>query len=334
MKRVLLVAGPFLVTLAAALWLFGVFSRDESRRDATVEAPPPETPGPSTAELAAEEPLVEPKPDVPTLPGTVRVLALAETVRSFPQWCFQQWEHSHRIEWQLWYAHPTVAVADADTTTPGLTPLGRAPNGADLEGVQVLFLAGIDPASVSAEFWSRAAERVRDGRLGLLLLPDHLTGEALAVEASLQTVLPVAKVAPLAPLERGGTLIPGVFDVPHPFAVTPDGTKHPASRIVAFPGWSERIWRRLTTGKTAWSTKFVSPVQQVAPGARTLVEIDAGTVRYPAVVASSPERGRALWVGGFMDLDWEVMRSAETAGAAQFRALVTSWIAWLAPPRS
>ena len=142
-------------------------------------------------------------------------------------------------------------------------------------------------------------------------------------------MLPVASVLPLAPLAKGGTLIPGVFDTARPFEVTPEGTRHPASRIVPFDGWSAKIWSRLTRGKDAWATKFVSPVERSAPGARTLVEVVGGDVRWPALVVSGGERGRAVWAGGLLDIDWSVYRS--DYGIERFRAITVSWLVWLAP---
>jgi hypothetical protein len=195
-----------------------------------------------------------------------------------------------------------------------------------------VFVAALDPARLPAAFWAHVAERVASGRLGLLVVPDHLTGRALADEPSLRSVLPVASVLPLAPLEKGGSLIPGVFQAPSPFEVTAEGTRHPASRIVPFPDWSAKIWARLTRGKDGWSTKFVSPVERLAPGARTLVEVAGGTVRWPAVVVSGGERGRAVWAGGLLDIDWSVYRSEY--GIERFRAIAVSWLVWLAPGRS
>ena len=53
----------------------------------------------------------------------------------------------------------------------------------------------------------------------------------------------------------------------------------------------------------------MSPVERSAPGARTLVEVVGGDVRWPALVVSGGERGRAVWAGGLLDIDWSVYRS-------------------------
>lgn len=331
MKRVLLVVGPFVVTLAAALLFFGVFDKHAPVPAVPTPGPAPVDPSlPPTETLVTPEPVGEPAPDVPTIESPVRVLVLAESTRSFTSWCLQLWHVSPQIAWQVWYAGG--AVDGIQTSSPGRPPLSGAPTEADVDGAQILFVAALDPARLPASFWGHVAERVQAGRLGLLVVPDHLTGRALADEPSLRSVLPVASVLPLAPLEKGGTRIPGVFDTPRTFEVTADGTKHPASRIVPFEGWSAKIWGRLTRGKDGWATKFVSPVERLAPGAKTLVEVVGGDARWPAVVASSGERGRAVWAGGLLDIDWSVYRSEY--GIERFRAIAVGWVAWLAPPRS
>lgn len=330
MKRALLVVVPFAVTLVAALYFFGVFERHEPTSTPSPGPTATDPSLPSEAALTAAEPTAEPEPDVPTLAAPVRVLVLAEGPRSFTGWCFQLWRVAPQLEWQVWYATPAPEGVPLSST--GLPPLSGAPTTTDVDGAQVLFVAAVDPSRFPASFWAHVAERVTSGRLGLLVVPDHLTGRPIADEPSLRAVLPVASVLPLAPLEKGGRLIPGVFETPRPFEVTADGTKHPATRIVPFEGWSGKVWGRLTRGKDGWSTKFVSPVERVAPGARTLVEVVGGDLRWPAIVASGGERGRALWVGGLLDIDWSAYRS--DYGTDRMRAMMVSWIAWLAQPRS
>jgi hypothetical protein len=332
MKRALLVGVPFLVTLAAALWFFGVFDRPRpggldrpaTERTASGDVVP--------ADLALVEPKDEPAPEVPPFASPVRVLAIGQALRSFTSWAFGVWSTARlvdgrtpAIEWQVWLTEPSHG---ADTHSEGLPALERQPTSADLEGVHVLVLAAADPSKLPAEFWSAAAQRVRDGRLGLLVIPEHQHGKAIADEPSLSSVVPV-DLKPLAPERPGENVIPGVFTTPKPLAVTPDGIRHPATRIVAFPGWSERIWARMTRGPEAWVTKFTSPVEKVDPGAKVLVEVDTGTSKIPTVVASSGERGRVLWAGAFLDLDWVAYRTV--SGGDQRAAMAISWIAWLAP---
>lgn len=330
MKRILLFVGPFAVALAAALFLLdGAGKGRPETADPGTTTPPPVA-GPTTEELASAEPTAEPTAERPSLAQPVRVLVLADQVRSFTTWCLRSWRHTREIEWQAW--HAGGVPEGYESQAEGMPALAAAPGDVELDAAQVLVVAGLDPKRMPAEFWARVAGRVRDGRLGLLVVPDHLTGKALAEEPSLRAVLPVASVLPMAPLEKGGKLIPGVFRAPQPFAVTADGTRHPASRLVSYPGWSQKLWARFTTGPTPWTTSFVSPVEKLAPGATTLVEVVSAEARWPAIIASGASSGRALWVAGLLDLDWDVWRKG--AGTDHLEAMSVSWIAWLATPRS
>jgi hypothetical protein len=326
MNRVLYVVVPFLLTLGAALWFLRVFDR----RPATDESVPVSTeprPAEPPSSLAQPEPSDEPPPDVPEITAPLRLMLIAEGPRSFVSWCLQVWSEERAIQWQAWFASP---AAGATTHSPGLAALAQPPTVADLDDVHVLVLAAADPARFPPEFWARVAERVRAGRMGLLVVPDLLHGKALSDEPQLATVLPVAAKA-VVPAQRGDPTLPGVFSAPKPLSITKDGALHPASRIVSYPGWSERIWTRYTRGKDAWATKFVNPVERVAPGAKVLVEVDSGSEKIPAIVASDGEGGRALWVGAMLELDWAPYYSG--AGGKQRAAMALSWIAWLAPPR-
>lgn len=332
MNRALLFAVPFVVTLGLALLLLGVFD------------PPPEA-GPSEPSPAASrtdvsrppdevlrqvEPGDEPEPEIPLIEQPVRVLALANAPRSFTGWCFQLWESSPRIQWQVWYAKG--APDGVPRASDGLPALAGPPTTADVDEAQVLFLGAFDVAQLPASFWEHVALRVRERRLGLLVVPDHLSGHPTASEPSLRTVLPVASVLPLAPRAPGDRVLPGVFQTAAPFAATEAGTRHPASRIVPFDGWSRKIWSRLAQGKHGWSTKFVSPVEALAPGAAALVEVIGGDARWPALVVSGGAEGRAVWAGGLLDIDWSVYR--DDYGTERMRAIVTSWVAWLAAAAS
>jgi hypothetical protein len=334
MKRTLLLVGAFLVALLGALWFLGVFESDRTEAPTVpADRPAPETPAPTLGTAPVTEPAVTPPAEVPDVASPIRVLILAEAQRSFFAWCTQAWEIRHGIRWQTWYAKPPLP--GTVTSSGGLAALDHAPTAADLDGYDVLFLAATNPAHYPEDFWVRVAELVRDGRLGLLVIPDHTTGFALGNEPSLLTVLPVTGVLPLKPAAPGTAAapatIPGVFETSRPFAVTADGTKHPASRFVSFPGWSERIWGDNTRGEHAWGTKFVSPVTGTAPDATVLLQVDAGEKKWPAFVATSGAHGRALWLGGILDLDWDAYRT--NAGYDYLRAMAISWLAWLSPPR-
>lgn len=331
MKRVLLVVGPFLVTLAVALWFLGVFEPRPGVAPPATPAPTPAEP-PSDAppaparDLAGAEPLLEPKPESPVLEKPVRVLVLGERMLPFYVWLHQTWGGTENVEWRSWYATPLPE--GSPRATEGVAPLEQAPAAADLDAVDVLVLAGFDPARLGADVWARVAERVQGGRMGLLVLPDFAHASALAAEPSLSGLVPVRGVKELKPATAGGPL-PGVFSSARPFRVTEEGTKHPATRIVPFPGWSEKIWKKRTEGEGAWKTPFVPVVDGPAAGATVLLEVVGGDRAHPAVVASSGAPARVLWVAGLVDLDWDAYRKAVTLDPLV--ALARWWVAWLAP---
>ena len=60
-----------------------------------------------------------------------------------------------------------------------------------------------------------------------------------------------------------------------------------------------------------------------------LVEVAAGDRGMPAVVASSGTPTRVLWLGGFLDLDWDAYR--KVSAIEPLIALAKWWVAWLAP---
>ena len=327
MKSTLLVAILFLVTLATALWLLGVF---EPAPDAPPVAP---TPTPAAAppdlappDLAESEPRAEPAPDVPEVPAVVRVMVLGESPRSFTMWLPILWKLEPRIQWQMWLAES--AASSVQTHADSVPPLAGKPTASDLDAVGVLVLAGVDPARFDDAFWARVAEKVKAKSLGLLVLAEHRFARAYAEHAALKDLLPVRGVKPVAPIAPGSQVIAGVFDEPKRFVVTDAGRRHPASRIVPYPGWSVRHWDAQAGGTSGWTTKFVAPAEGPAADAAVLVEVDTGAGRVPAFLASSGEGARVLWIGGFFDLE----RPAYSGSAAydRARALAVAWVAWLA----
>lgn len=329
MKQTVLAVVLFLATLGAALWLLGVFKS---------EAPPPPEhegasgePGASTGpELSTAEPREEPRPEVPDLAIPVRVLLLGETSRSFTEWLFQTWDHDPKVNWQAWYGAPVSK--ETRTHSESLPALDKMPVAPDLDAVQVLVVAGVDPSRLGADFWSHVAERVRAGSLGLLVLPEFSFVKAIGAEPSLAAILPVTGVKAPAPSTPGGREIAGVFTSDRSFVVTEPGTRHPASRLVPYPGWSKKLWAAAAKGDGVWGTKFCPVVGGVAAGAEALVELDTGAARVPAIVASGPTSGRVLWVGGLFDLTLPAYKDA--LSLERIRALSLNWLIWLASPRS
>lgn len=331
MKKPLLVALLFLVTLGLALWALGVFDRTSP----TAETPTtvPETPptGP-TSLLPSGEPKDEPEPDFPPLPAEVRVLLLGDVPRSFTSWLFQLWDNQPHTLWQAWYSGG--APEGVPTHHASLPALAGPPTAADFEGAAVLVIGGIDPAAIPADTWKRVAERVRSGTLGLLVLPEHRYCKALAEEPSLRGVLPVSGVKPVGVAEAGSRRIHGVYEAAQTFRATEAGLAHTVTRFSDYPTWNKKIWELVSIGPARWATKFCAPVEGLAPGATTLVELDAASGRVPAVVVTDGAPQRVIWLGGFHDLAWDGREGFEAyrnvRSIQRMRGLAHRWVAWLA----
>jgi hypothetical protein len=325
MKPTLLVAVLFLATLGVALWLLGVF--EPHGGTSGTEAPAePATPAPGAPDLSSGEPKAQPPPFVPEVPQPVSVMVLGENPRSFTMWLPELWRLDPAIQWQMWFAEsPASEVATHASDVP---PLEHQPVAADLDGVKVLVLAGVDPARFPGAFWADVARRVREKSLGLLVLAEHRFAKSYADLPALKEILPISGARAVAPIAPGSAVIAGVFEKPRTFVVTDAGRRHPASRIVPYPDWSRKHWEAETTGKEAWLTKFCAPVEGPAADAQVLVEVDTGDARVPAFLATSGQAGRVLWIGGFFDLE----RPAYSGSASydRARALGVSWVLWLA----
>ncbi len=331
MKKPLLVALLFLFTLGVALWALGVFAKLSPTPEAPGVAPEAPPTGP-TSLTPSGEPKDEPEPDFPPLPADVRVLLLGDVPRTFTSWLFQLWENQPRILWQAWYAG-TVPEGVA-THHPSVPALGGAPTPADFEAAAVLVIGGVDPASLPADTWRRVADRVRAGTLGLLVLPESRFCKALAEEPSLRGVLPITGVKPVAPVEPGSPRIHGVYDPAQTFRATEAGLAHTVTRFTDYPKWNRRIWELTAIGPARWATKFCAPVEGVAPGASTLVELDAAAGRVPAVVVTDGAPQRVIWLGGFHDLAWDSREGFEAyrnvRSIQRMQGLMHRWVAWLA----
>ena len=330
MKPRLVVAALFLVTLGVALYLFHVFDASPTSTTETLPVPPPPGETPGLVVPAAKEPRDEPQPEYPEFPAPTRVLILGQQVRSFTAWLAQLFNYGQKVQFQAWYAVPPQE--GAETHSDGLPALAAQPTAQDLDGVQVLIVSALDPSRLPAEFWSSVADRVRGGSLGLLLVPDSANGVAMSEIPALKALLPVAKVRPLEPVAVGGP-IAGVYSPARPILLADDAAEHPATRLVGWKDWNRKWWAGLGTGASvaAWTTKFCSPVESLAPGARVLAHLATGVDAAPALVATSGD-ARVLWAGGFFDL--EKAAYTDSRSVLAFRVLVHQWALWLAPPKS
>ncbi len=330
MKQTALIVCLFFVTLGLALWALGVF---HAETPAPIEVAPPVTPTPAAmgdGDLSGNdaEPKEEPTPEIPEFPGPVRVLLLADSHRSFTAWLEQLWSFVPAIQWQAW--HTKAAPEGVVTHSASAPALVNAPLGPDLESVSVLVLAGFDPTSMPAEFWSRVADRVKSGSLGVLVIADNQFAFRTGAEPSLASILPVKGVRAVAPTMPGSADLAGVYASAAALRATDAGTTHPATRLTSWPGWSRKMWDQ-QAGKDAdgrWSTKFCAAVDGPVEGATVLVEVEAGPTRAPAIVIHDSPTRRVMWVGGFFDVEDPAYRG--TKSIERIRAMFLSWISALA----
>jgi hypothetical protein len=327
MKSRLLAVALVFAVIAGALLVPRFFGEDAPK----TPVPTPVEPGMASGGLAPAE-IPEPKEQPPLVPVAVaaplKVLVVAEEHRSFTAWLEQLWQDSPNVSWRAWYA---VAPAEGvPTHSSGETALPGPPSVADVDEAQVLVVAPLDPARLPEETWRRVATRVREGALGVLVVPDHRFGSAMAQIPALRGLLPVDKPLPVDAVTPGGA-VRGVYATPRGLSLSPAGATHPAARLLDWPGWNGKVWSSLGGAKGPWSTKFVSPVGEVAPGALVLVRVGSATDGEPALVAA-PDDERVLWAAGFFDLADPAYRLPESIVA--MRALATRWIAWLASSRS
>ena len=332
MKQTALIVCLFFVTLGLALWALGVFSAEKPAPPPT-EAIPTPTPTPAAmgdADLAGHdaEPKDEPAAETPEFATPVRVLLLADSHRSFTAWLEQMWDFIPAIQWAAWYANP--APEGVRTHSDAVPALDKAPAGPDLEGVQVLVLAGFDPAKMPADFWVRVADRVKSGSIGVLVVADNRFAFATGAEVSLASILPVKGVKGVVPASPGSADLAGVYQTPAALRATEAGTKHPATRLTSWPGWSRKIWDQQASKQSdgRWETKFCAAVEGPVTGATVLVECEAGPTRSPAIVVHDSPTRRVLWVGGFFDVADPAYRGSKSI--ERIRALFLSWISFLA----
>lgn len=184
----------------------------------------------------------------------------------------------------------------------GTKPLEGKPTADDLtdEDVTVLILDNIDPNALPTEFWNVVSARVTSGRMGLYVRPGFpggndgrgLSEHPMLSHPVLKELLPVKSAALLS-----GTPVPGIFAEPQTLSVTSDGTRHPATRLVAVPEGSVKAWGAATSGPGALGCKFCYPVTEVKAEWQQLVNCDAATP-LPAVIATLPTaKMRVLWQG-------------------------------------
>jgi hypothetical protein len=317
-----------LVGLGATLYALGIFDPGPG---APVEGD--EYPGPGRGQEGAGAGGLRPPPppEMPErealpLPAEVQVLLLVEFPQRFNVFLAQQWGGNRRVKVFVWA--PPRDEGPSQIPLQRMTPHARlieepSPAFLDGEGIDVVALCDLVPGALPSSFWAAVAERVRDGRIGLLVQPGVRTVHRMLDHEVLGPLLPVLQAA-----EDDESGVKGAYPEPATFAVTAAGERHPASRIVAWEKWSREFWKSTASGERPWGSRYVAPVTRLAEGAQALLVAEAPRRDgVPALVAGPRSAGRVLWVG-----HWDL---GETPGYGHpptvhdWNVYVTNWIVWL-----
>jgi hypothetical protein len=328
--RTLAIVLVLAAAIVGALFALGFF---ESKEQAPpVPTPPPEA-GTGPGGLASRIPETEPPLEAIALKEPVNGLMLMEFPQRFNLFLLQQWKANKKLRFRAW-GLPREGGPEGENR-PDMSAveerLENAPSPAllDADDIQVLVLHDLDPNVLEKEFWEAAAERVRAGKMGLLVIPGVRTGRAILEHEVLRTLLPIAKADdPVATAE-------GATSKAFPFELTKEGAVHPATRLVKWPEWSIKIWVSRRSDEFPWGTKFCYPVEQVVEGSEVLLE--AERMRgppIPAIVVGPQENGRVLWVGtwelGDRSKDDSKTSYGHAPTVAAWGTLVCNWVSWLA----
>jgi hypothetical protein len=345
--------GALVVALAVAgvaLWQLDVFGGKASPPvDPAGDRPSPANGGAEPGGLrggmrgpAREEPKDEPKPVEFPIASPLRVLFVLDRVMQWPQYLGMVLKSHPQVAYTYYSVRPQPN--EQPLVTSGQEAVVDEPTGSWFaqQEFDVLVVGGCDPGEIGDDFWQAVADRVRAGKLGLLVWPDlppTPIGEPqgakvhpMLTHAVFRTLLPLEEAAPLEgePKPGGGPAsIPGIFSVEARFHVTDAGVTHPATRIVPFPQWSRRMWAEGASPSGTWGSKFVYPVTKLRPGAVTLVNAVPDKGRpIPMLVQGPLEGGRVLWFGAhdFGDATYRNMGPS----MARWNAIVHNSVVWLA----
>lgn len=282
---------------------------------------------------AREIPKEEPPPQRLRLERPLRTLFLVQRVTSWPMFLRNALceDSLHRVT--SWSADPVGA--EAAMTCGGEAPVVDVPTAAWFaeQAFDVLVVAGLDPARIEDAFWEAVLARVKARTLGLLVIPGPPPanrGESSAPPVHPMLLHPLfARLLPVAEGQRiEGASPPGWFGTEPPFSVTPAGAQHPASRIVAFPEWSQRVWQAGAARTPPWGSKFVYPVAALKPGAQVLVQaLPAKGKPLPVYVLGDDAAGRVLWFGAG---DFGELTYRDPGSADKWTALLHNTVIFLA----
>ncbi len=317
--------------VVAALFALGVIGSPVTPTVPSGETPAtaPTAPTGTGTTLVAPPPEQQPPIEAYPVGGELHVLLLTRYVERVPASLSQWWGSKPKVKVTAW-VEPSPPSSGSGAPPPGALEnahvLDAMPEASIFEGeaIDVLVLDAIDVARFPEAFWVEVAARVHDHRLGLLAIPGRPDGGSMLDNPVLGPLIPVAKSLPLE-----GSPLPGVLGGMKPFRVTDPGVTHPVSRLVAWPRWSRAIWGVKGTGDKPWGTSQCWPVESVANGAATLLEVspDRGAT-LPVLIASDPANGRVLFFGAYE------LTTRQGYGIPKevqdLETWLTNWLVWLA----
>lgn len=291
-----------LAAIAAALYGVGFVGPSTPPDEPNgLDRPDVEDPDGGGLEPGSTQPEVMPPLEALSVSEPLRVLLLAGYAERLPATLAQHWGNHPAIEVTAWVqgagAEGAGSGSPEATALRNVTVLDAMPVPADLPALEidVLALHGLDASALGDAFWDEVDMRVRDGRMGLLVMPGRPEGQGLFDQPTLRALLPVAKVSRME-----GDPIPGVLGAFRPYEVTDDGVSHPASRLVAFPEWSRTFWRARAEDEFPWGTAHTWPVDETAEASATLLRVvPPRGDPLPVLIAGQAGSGRVLFFGGF-----------------------------------
>lgn len=273
-------------------------------------------------------------PQVVDLPVPARVLMVGHTKAAWSTFLGDSLKRQKDLSYVTWWlgVMKDGAVTAAPGAARGLEALKTQPTGAylDSEDIKAVIWDQADPNAFPISFWNVVAERVNNGSMGLYFRPSMPlappgsstapTQHPALTHPVLKALLPVARASLIK-----GSPTPGLFTKPQPLAITEEGSKHVATRLVKNTDASLKTWAQAGEGKGALATLFCYPVLEAKSGAQVLLNVEAAT-KLPAVIVSGAPNARVLWMGNVnFGKDVYFARSKD----AMLRFLTNAWIVWL-----
>ena len=334
--RIVLAILVVLGAIVAALFALGILppaSGPENGGGAVSDGPgtPVETDGPNGSGLTGGGPEVpDTMPPLESLPirEGINVLLLAGYAERIPATLTQHWGGHPDIRVHAWVEHAGVEGAGSGTPEGGVLPkadtLDREPVPLDLQDldIDVIVLHGLSPEALDDAFWQAVAERVMDGRAGLIAMPGRPEGTLLFENAALRDLLPLRETGSME-----GSPLPGDLGRRAPYEVTSQGRAHPASRMIAWPEWSATWWQAKAGAEYPWGTALTWPVGAVTADGVTLLQVTpARGDPIPAFVAGLAGDGRVLFFGPFEFMERKGYGQPQTM--QELQTWIRNWLVW------